>query len=279
MRLVRGFALGIASFVAVVNTLSVASNGQAPPYPQDPGPSIIRPEFDNHDSSQPNQTNTGSDSGYSGCSLSGRWIGYVDGKISLGSSIMEITQNGNQLSIGRKNPLQATVSGNRIEFANGDIKSATISSDCNKIDRGNWSDTKLSWVFKRHTAPYCPLSGQWSYTQYQPVSISIGDPNYDKQRFSQPILSKTVQVNEDASGNVTITGVPNFTGTAKAMREDATVLGYIEPSQAGNVYLNGLLKVDESTIEGYVFEGKPNSGNAVNKGSYRMTRQIPCPQN
>ena len=221
--------------------------------------------------------------GNSSCSLTGRWIEYIDGKINeIASNILEITQNGNRIHLmNRGSSEDGLISGNRIEFTTVDrIKggkvSATISSDCDRLDLGLWSDTNWSYTLKRHTVPYCPLTGRWQYTEYKPVDI---EPyaSLDQRRFAQPTLSKPIEITEDSDGNITITGLPNTTRPTQTKRYSTSIEYISLPLISGSGFLNGNIKVDESRIEGYIFSGEPNSGNGINKGSYRMIRLVPCP--
>lgn len=101
---------GIFIFVTVANTLSVASNGQAPPYPQDPGPNIIRPEFNNPDGNS-NVPSPSTSNARVSCPITGKWkfssptdFGYNPGSGFFAggqpyTAMVEITEDGDNLSI------------------------------------------------------------------------------------------------------------------------------------------------------------------------------------
>jgi hypothetical protein len=222
----------------------------------------------------------------SSCSLTGRWIEYIGGEISdVASGILDITQNENRVYLG-KHPYQkeGLIVGNRIQFdANSGspewrLRQApgTISNDCNQIDLGLWSDTDESYILRRHAAPYCPLTGRWEYSEYNPVDPQPYD-SWDERRFAQPRLSQTIEIQEDSNGLITISGLPNTVRPAQTQRHSTSFDRISLALSSGSGFLNGSIKIDENRIEGYVFSGQPNGDNVVNQGSYRMTRLVPCP--
>ncbi|MGB7710272.1 MAG: hypothetical protein WBL95_12180 [Microcoleus sp.] len=247
-------------------------------------PAIASNSGNNSNSSQPpSDTNSVAVTNASSCSLTGRWIEYIDGKINeTASGILEIAQNGNLIHLmNRGSSEDGFISGNRIEFPNvpafrGKKFSATISSDCDRLDLGLWSDTNWSYTLNRYTVPYCPLTGRWQYTEYKPVDL---EPyaSLQQRRFAQLTLSKPIEITEDSNGNITIIGLPNTTRPTQTKRYSTSIENISLPLISGSGSLNGSIKVDENRIEGYIFSGEPNSGNSVNKGSYRMTRLVPCP--
>ncbi|MCC3406828.1 MAG: hypothetical protein JGK17_14800 [Microcoleus sp. PH2017_10_PVI_O_A] len=101
---------GIFIFVTVASTLPFAGNGQAPPYPENPGPNIIRPEFDNPAPNSNAPARSTSNARVT-CPVTGNWkfssatdFGYnpESGFFSGGppyTAMVKITEDGDNLSI------------------------------------------------------------------------------------------------------------------------------------------------------------------------------------
>jgi len=167
------------------------NNQQVPPFPVDPGPNIIRPEFDDPGSSSPVQPEKPLE--LSGCSLSGTWVYSLYETLSdqalLSTVTLEIKQNEDgEISVDRSNTVlqnQQSISQliyNPVETTTTEIVENLKITQKTTVDGaviyGDISDQKsgksIFFVMERKTAcvaDHQPLSSRYSLEEVKVANL------------------------------------------------------------------------------------------------------------